>query len=240
MINKIRKLIRENRAFQETQVKYLKELEWAQIYHDSIRGQEGIKDLSLNIGRWAGNYTFFYILNRVLKDYKPLNILELGLGESSKFISTYLDTYLANSNHLIIEQDKSWASAFERQFLLSKRSKIEICSIIEKNIHEFPVKIYENLEPKIENDYDLYVVDGPHGSPRFSRYDIVSIVKGISLGHEFVIIFDDYQRQGEKDTFYELQSVFKEKGITIYHETFFGFKEVKIITTEKYKYCCSI
>jgi hypothetical protein len=240
MINKIKRLIKENREFQLTQVKYLKELEWAQIYHDSIRGQEGIKDLSLNIGRWAGNYTFFYILNRVLKDYKPLNILELGLGESSKFISTYLDTSLTKSNHLIIEQDKSWASAFNTQFLLSKRSKIEICPITEKNIHEFPVKIYENLESKIENDYDLYVVDGPHGSPRFSRYDIVSIAKGMSLDHEFIIIFDDYQRQGEKDTFYKLQSVFKEKGITIYHETFFGFKEVKIITTEKYKHCCSI
>ncbi|TXD49112.1 hypothetical protein [Polaribacter sp. IC073] len=240
MINKIKKLIRENRAFQKTQIKHLKELQWGQIYHDSIRGQEGVKDLSLNIGRWAGNYAFFYILNRVLKDNKPLNILELGLGESSKFISTYLDSYLTKSNHLIIEQDKYWASAFKTQFLLSKRSKINICPIIEKNIHEFPVKFYENLESKIEKKYDLYVVDGPHGSPRFSRYDIVSIAKEISLGHEFIIIFDDYQRQGEKDTFYELQSVFKQKGIIIHHETFFGFKDVKIITTEKYKYCCSI
>ncbi|OIQ22727.1 hypothetical protein [Lacinutrix sp. MedPE-SW] len=240
MINKIKKIIKENREFQYSQLKYLKELEWAQIYHDSIRGQEGIKDLSLNIGRWAGNYTFFYILNRVLKDYKPLNVLELGLGESSKFISTYLDFYLTNSNHLIIEQDKSWSSAFKLQFSLSKRSKIEICPIVEKNINEFPVKVYENLESKIQNNYDLYVVDGPHGSPRFSRYDIVSIAKKMSPNHEFIIILDDYQRQGEKDTFYKLQSVFKEKGIIIYHETFFGFKEVKIITTEKYKYCCSI
>lgn len=240
MINKIKKIIKENRAFQQTQVKHLKELEWAQIYHDSIRGQEGIKDLSLNIGRWAGNYTFFYILNRVLKDYKPLNILELGLGESSKFISTYLDFYLTESNHLIIEQDKSWASVFNTNFVLSKRSKIEVCPILEKDINNFPVKVYDDLESKIENKYDLYVIDGPHGSPRFSRYDIVFIAKQISLNHEFIIIFDDYHRQGEKDTFYKLQDVFKERGIKIYHETFYGLKEVKIIATEKYKNCCSI
>ncbi|AUC82085.1 hypothetical protein [Lacinutrix sp. Bg11-31] len=240
MINKIKRLVKENREFQQSQIKYLKELEWAQVYHDSIRGQKAIENLPLNIGRWAGNYTFFYILNRVLKDNKPLSILEMGLGESSKFISTYLDSNLTKSTHLIIEQDKSWASTFESQFLLSKRSKIEICPIVERDVKNFQVKVYENFKSIIENNYDLYVVDGPHGSPRFSRYDIVYAAKKMDKNQQFIIILDDYQRQGEKDTFYELQSVFKQKGITIFYQTYFGAKEVKVITTEKYKHCCSM
>jgi hypothetical protein len=78
MIKKIKQLIKENREFNRQRISHLKEIEWAHIYHDSIRGIEWIQGLSLNIGRWAGNYSFFYVLNRILMDYKPKNILELG------------------------------------------------------------------------------------------------------------------------------------------------------------------
>ena len=44
---------------------HTKEIEWAHIYHDSIRGKKPIEELGLNIGRWAGNYSFFYVLNRI-------------------------------------------------------------------------------------------------------------------------------------------------------------------------------
>lgn len=240
MFKKLRRIVRENREFQNSQIKYLKELEWAQIYHDSIRGHKDIENLPINIGRWAGNYSFFYVLNRVLKDFKPSHILEMGLGESSKFISTYLDSYLKQSTHLIIEQDKDWTSAFKEKFVLSNRSTIENCALVKTDVMGFPVNRYENFSDKIENNYDLYVVDGPHGSLRYSRYDIVSAVKKMNNNNQFIIILDDYNRQGEKDTFYELQSVFKTKGIVIYHETYFGVKAVKIIASEKYKHCCSI
>ena len=91
MISKIKSLIRENRARQKKILSQTRELEWAHIFHDSIRGKECLQNLPLNIGRWAGNYSLFYLLNRILMDYKPKSILEFGLGESSKFISTYLE-----------------------------------------------------------------------------------------------------------------------------------------------------
>ena len=83
-----------------------------------------LENLPLNIGRWAGNYSFFYALHRILKDGQPTSILELGLGESSKFISTYLDNHLLSSFHTIIEQDISWMNNFKNTFHLSPRSQI--------------------------------------------------------------------------------------------------------------------
>ena len=110
MIKKIKSLINDFRENNKNIISLLqlnhiqsKELEWAHIYHDSIRGKKHIENLSLNIGRWAGNYSFFYVLNRILNDYKPEKILDLGLGESSKLISTYLEHYLPNSTHTIVE-----------------------------------------------------------------------------------------------------------------------------------------
>jgi hypothetical protein len=90
MISKIKALIKENRNNHLMNSMLLKDLEWANIYRDSIRGKEWLEKLPLNVGRAAVNYNFFYVLNRILNDYKPNRILEFGLGESSKFISTYI------------------------------------------------------------------------------------------------------------------------------------------------------
>ena len=93
-------------------IAYLKELHWAHIYHDSIRGKVWLENQPLNIGRWAGNYAFFYLLNRILSDVKPKSILEFGLGESTKFISCFLKNELTETKHIVVENDKKWIEFF--------------------------------------------------------------------------------------------------------------------------------
>jgi hypothetical protein len=240
MIKKIKQLIKENREFNRQRISHLKEIEWAHIYHDSIRGIEWIQGLSLNIGRWAGNYSFFYVLNRILMDYKPKNILELGLGESSKFISTYLDNYLLDSNHLIIEQNELWSDKFQNEFKLSNRSKIVCCPLESKKINGFEVNSYSNFIDKIPEKYDLYVIDGPLGSEHFSRYEIIGLAESFNKNDEFVIIFDDFNRVGEKETFKELKSILKRNNVKYYTYEYTGNKSVKVLVTKKYKYAISL
>ena len=43
---------------------------WAQKFHDSIRGLKEVSEVSYFIGNWAGNYTFFYLLSRLLQEFK--------------------------------------------------------------------------------------------------------------------------------------------------------------------------
>jgi hypothetical protein len=81
MLKKIKNLIQENIKFHKASQAGLNELYWANVYHDSIRGKKELENLGLNIGRWAGNYTFFYVLNRILNDYQPKKIIEFGLGK---------------------------------------------------------------------------------------------------------------------------------------------------------------
>ncbi len=217
-----------------------KELEWAHIYHDSIRDKEFLKTLSLNIGRWAGNYSFFYVLNRILNDFKPKDILEFGLGESSKVISTYLDHYLTESNHTVIEQDDSWKNHFNNRFKLSSRSSIQILPLQKKNVKGFETNGYKNIEEYIKKKYDLYLIDGPFGSRNFSRYDIVNIVKKLNKNDEFVIILDDFDREGEKQTFNDLVELFKVKEIEIYYGSYEGTKSVAVLGTKKYQFVQSL
>jgi hypothetical protein len=216
------------------------EVEWANIYHDSIRGKEWVEKLPINIGRWAGNYSFFYILNRILSDYKPKRILELGLGESSKFISAYLDNYLSESTHHIVEHDSSWIEYFNNNYKLSKSSNILITPLIVKEINGFKSNYYSDLNSVINGTYDLYIIDGPYGSNRFSRYNIISLIENLSIHDDFIIIMDDTHRVGENDTVNDLMICLKNKNIKFYKGEYNGCKSQTVITSSKYQYAISL
>jgi len=235
MFKKIKLLIQENREFHNKELLQLNELEWAHIYHDSIRGKTWLENLPLNIGRWAGNYSFFYVLNRVLNDFQPKHILEFGLGESSKFVTAFLENKLINSSHLIIEHDENWYKSFKNNFDLSERTTVEICPLSKRNVLNYEVNTYLGLKNVVKQKFDLYIIDGPFGSFHYSRYDIVELAKEFKINDEFIIIIDDYQRKGEKETVQKLFELFKKKSIPIYSGEYSGNKSVKVLATRKFK-----
>ena len=240
MINRIKQLIKENKERQKKIIAQNEELLWASIFHDSIKGKKGIENLDINIGRWAGSYSFFYVLNRILNDYQPKKIIEFGLGESSKFISTYLDNYLWNSEHLIIEQDDNWKILFENKFNLCTRSSVIVLPLIKKKYKGFEYNGYEQIENTVDSKFDLYIIDGPFGSPNYSRFDVYRLAEKLTVEDDFIILIDDYDRIGEKETTEELLSMFKAKNIPVYTAIYKGLKSVKVIGTDKYKYIKSL
>lgn len=247
MINKIKLLINEFRVNDRKIYSKLidlenqgRELEWAHIYHDSIRGKKWLEELPLNVGRWAGNYSFFYVLNRILMDYKPKSILDLGLGESSKFISSYLDNYLLDTRHTIVEQNEEWINSFQEKVLLSKRSTIVHCPLKEIEIKGFLSNSYDGFREKITEKFDLYIVDGPFGSDRFSRYDIISIVDKLELKDQFIFMLDDTNRKGEQDTLIDILNSLNTMNIKYYLGEYKGAKSVTLIVSENYKFAISM
>jgi hypothetical protein len=52
-------LYKKKKELEYTEKQWLKELDWANVYHDSIRGKSYIENLSLNIGRWLVITLFF-------------------------------------------------------------------------------------------------------------------------------------------------------------------------------------
>ncbi|MBE8727777.1 hypothetical protein [Flavobacterium hungaricum] len=240
MIQKIKNIFRGKQNLQKEIILQNKELEWAHIYHDSIRGKKWLEELPLNIGRWAGNYSFFYVLNRVLNDYKPKSILEFGLGESSKFVMSFIDNTLFETKHIIIEQNEKWKDAFKLNNKVSNNTLIKVCPLEKIEVKGYKTNSYKNLDSEIQEKFDLYIVDGPFGSERFSRYDIVKLAENFKLNDEFIILLDDFNRLGEQDTAKELLQILKEKNIKIYTETYIGIKTVLVIVTEKYRYASSL
>lgn len=240
MFKKIKDYIKAYKNQKKQNTAYLKELNWAHIYHDSIRGNENLQKLSLNVGRWAGNYAFFYVLNRILEDYRPANIIELGLGESTKFIDAFLKEYNSSANHIVIEHDEKWISHFKQNFTLSSSSEIINLKLVTRTIHQYKTLGYDFTEELLNRKNDLYVIDGPYGSKRFSRYDICLFLEKISIEDDFIILFDDFHRQGEKDTVSDVETILKGKKVIYHMNVYKGVKDVCIIVSEKYKYISTL
>jgi hypothetical protein len=216
------------------------ELVWAHVYHDSIRGKEFLEKLPLNIGRWAGNYTFFYILSRALMEYRPLKIIEFGLGESTKMISAYMENELLDSQHLVIEQNEDWLNNFLTRFRLSERTTVEILPQIKVDYEGEFINAYKGIEKFTKNKYDLFVIDGPLKSEVISRIDIFGFLENAEHSDQFIIILDDCQRKGEQRTFEAICEILNDKDIIYTKNKFRGNKTVGVIATEEYKWITSI
>ncbi|AXO81598.1 hypothetical protein DZC78_14775 [Olleya aquimaris] len=227
-------LIKDNRERHKRTEKLTNEVIWANVFHDSIRGVDCLNNLSINVGRWAGNYSFFYILKRILFDVKPQSILELGLGESSKFISTLIKNDIINASHVIIEHDREWINRFNTNFSLSNQSKIINLQTANKSIFNKEYLGYVDIE-NITNDFSLYIIDGPFGSKNYSRFDIVNLAKQFNEKKEFIIIIDDYNRNGEKETAQELLKVLEENNIAVKSKNYDGIKSQLVIATKAFE-----
>ena len=237
MINKIKQRLLSLEQTQNLIAASTREVEWAHIYHDSIRGYDFLEKVPIYPGRWAAGYSLLYVLVRVLSVYKPAKILEFGLGESSKIISLFIDNELRDTNHLILEQSDGWIEAFNERFSLSKQSKIMHLPLEQTKLNGEEVNRYEGFKQAITETYDLYVVDGPHGSWRYSRYDIVTAAELFTKDSQFIIIIDDTNRVGEKDTVIELGKLFDRKKIKYYQGDYQGAKSQTVIASEQYQFC---
>lgn len=240
MLNKLKSIVTEFRNRDLQQIKQLRELEWAQIYHDSIRGNKALEHLPLNVGRWAGNYSFFYVLNRILADVQPKRILEMGLGESSKFISAHISEGLLNAEHVIIEHDPNWIDNFSKRFTLSEKSKVITLELEQKEKEGAKYNGYKGIEEVAIDSFDLYIVDGPFGTPRFSRFDITHFVQHIKPDQAFILILDDHDREGEKETAKNIFRLLESQNVAYCEGRYLGAKEQLIITSPNFKFLTSL
>ncbi len=215
------------------------EIYWSNVFNNSISDSSWLINKSFNPGRWAAGYPMLYILFRVYDMVKPHNIIEFGLGESSKITYQY-NQHFKDSKYLIIEQDNEWLDFFSSQIFNVKKNT-SILKIKEQKVHDNMSKVYENLQSvTLDNKYDLIIVDGPHGSLHYSRYQIVDLIKSNNLADDFIIIIDDYDRNGEKETVNEIFNLFKNNNINYVYGIYTGIKETIIICSEKFKFLASL
>lgn len=216
------------------------EIVWAKVWDDTQKGIKWIEDLpSISPGRWAVGYNYIYVLTRILNDGKPHKILDLGLGISSTIISHYCSKN-TEMIHDIVEQDIDWSNFYKNNKEISQFTTIHILECLEKEYKGNIINYYNAFESVVNNKkYDLISIDGPKGSDRFSRRDIVDYIPEI-LAEDFIILMDDTNRIGEKDTIEEIKNKLESNNIEFYEGTYESVKNCNVIASKNNRFFCSL
>lgn len=210
---------------------------YAMIFNDTIKNSEWFEDTSLSLSSWAIGYPFAYILFKVLDEIKPQNILEMGLGQSSKIINQYVK-HSKNVKYDIVEHNEEWIEFLKKNIAMEN---IHLLKSYTRKYNDSEFNAYLNFSDEFKNyRFDLISIDGPvGGGEKFSRMDIIDLIPNC-LKETFVIILDDYERKGEKGTVELLEKKLTQNNIEFSRGFYRGKKDVYICTSKNLDFLCHI
>jgi tRNA(Met) C34 N-acetyltransferase TmcA len=207
------------------------EINNAQLFSRSIGSCEWLTYRSFSPGNYAMDNGALYTVYSILNNMKPDNILEFGLGESSKLVHQFSRYY--NTYAITIEHDKDWADFFIKGIPNDIKPN---CSI-----HDLQFGKYNNLGSVLNKKYDFIIVDGPFGSKHHSRSQIIDVVVNGGLTKTFCILMHDTERIGEQETFIKVCDILEDHKITYHIAHYFaGIRQHSIICSENLKYLTTL
>lgn len=147
----------------------------------------------------AANYSLLYLILRTITELRPARTLELGAGQSTLL----LDTILADGQECVsMETDEMWAEK------LAAHVRHQV-------LHSSVTNGRYDLRP--EGKFNFVIVDGPIGTKRHSRQSALPILRD-QLADDFLVIFDDSERRGERDTIEDfLRAEPRVSGVSVLH-----------------------
>lgn len=222
------------------------ELIFANVFHDTIKGSSWLPDdFPLSPGRGALGYPALYVLYRVLNEFHPQQILEMGMGQSTKMIGLYNHKH-TSCRHQVVEHDSKWIAFFRNHFTLPATTEIVTLPIIDIPLQidgvSHNVTIYQEFPDHFQGQaFDFICIDGPYGfrSPQYSRVDIITILPEC-LKSSFVILLDDCDRTGERNTLQLICHTLEEHGIAYDSNIYWGEKGTGIVVSRDLSFLCTL
>ena len=212
----------------------LKELNYAHLLHDGMKESSWLKNRTFDLHNWAANYSFIYLLFRILDKMEPRNILEFGLGQTTKLTTQYIAYKNPEAYLNVCEHSRDWIKIYQQE--LPEHGHIHI-NHLDLEYFEYRCKRNDKyaglLELVGDQKFDLIIVDGPVGGGKsLPRSNVVDLIRHGNLAEDFVIIFDDAERVGEQATIERAQDALRAESIA--YETFerFGIKRQAYIVSK--------
>ena len=220
------------------------ELKYAFVFNDTIKSSEWLKEKDFSLVNSAANYSLMYSLYRILNDAQPKNILELGLGQTTKLTSQYAK-YFDDAKLTVLESDEDWIENFSKNLEISDNTRIVNLDVETFEYNNTINTRFKDIDKIVESEkYDLIIIDAPRGFMKkdgknklldYSRTNIWQLIPS-NLAADFIIIIDDYERKGERNTMDHAKELLKENNKEIFSYTAKGLKTQHAIFTEKYRF----
>lgn len=219
------------------------ELKYGLLFNDIIKDSKWLKNKNFSLINSDSNYSFMYVLYRILDKVKPKNILEFSLGQTTKMTTQYVDSN-KESKLTVIDSNQEWIDLFSDNLILSENVHLAFCDLELFKFESTENYHYKNLSNIVgDNKFDLIIINGPQGFLsgaydvliEYPRSDIWDLIDD-NLNGEFIIIMDNYNRAGEKNTIQELKKLLNKKNILFYTYKVSGLTEQFIICSEQNKF----
>lgn len=243
-MNEIKKQNEANLIILESTCRNSAEGTWAAIFNQTIHkeNKNWLKDVSFSPGRWAVGYQYLYVLYRVLNEVHPQNILELGLGQSTKMIAQYAIAF-PNIIHQVVEHDPQWISFFAQNYKLPRNTKlVRLDREFSPYKEADKVRVFKGFKKHFQGQkFDFISIDAPLGGDmkQYARIDVLQMLPEI-LAENWVIMIDDCNRSGEQHTVKEMEEKLKISGIAYAKGKYSGAKDCVVLAAEKMKFVCSM
>ena len=217
---------------------------WADVFSQiTSTPAKWLKDTSFAPGRWAVGFPFLYAMYRILDEFKPKHILELGLGQSTKMIGQYADFY-PDVAHDVVEHDESWVNFWKASSPSFGNTTVHLLDLVclphPRASHN--VRRYKGFADSFKNGkYDFISVDAPFGYDMkdLSRIDVLDLIPN-SLEKSFAIIVDDCNRSGEQGTVSLIENTLSEANIEFEKGLYRGEKHTVVIASKDSAFLCSM
>lgn len=209
----------------------------ANIFNNLINNSNWVKRRDFIPIKAAADYSLLCILYIILEYFNPQNILELGLGQTSKLTSQYAQNKNKKATVQIIEHDKEWINFFSQQFNTSKNVTVNHLGLETFNYNNSINDKYKNLSDITKNNkYNLIIIDGPiGGGKKYPRTNIINLIPQ-NLAEDFIIILDDAQREGETNTANLIFDSLNQNNIKYFSQKRQASKKQLIIASESCKF----
>jgi hypothetical protein len=217
---------------------------WLASYHLEAMYHRCFLDLKQHLGITtpfypvgsAANASLLYVVARAVSSLPITAVCELGCGQTTRLF----DALAVGRPHLRVtslEEDEFWAREIGSQ--IQARTQITILrrTLTEQMVRGRAKTFYDIRNALEGRTFDFLLVDGPAGERRHSRWGSLSLIDQ-HLGPEFLIVFDDAERAGERDTYLEAQSLLRQKGIRFYTALVQGRKSQFVMASAGMRGAC--
>ena len=169
--------------------------------------------------------------------------MELGLGQITKMTTQYA---LSNkkSKLTVIDNNQDWIDIFSNSLMLSENTQMSFCDL---EVFEHDSSLYSRyngvLDIVKDNKFDLIIINGPQGffscaedvSMECSKTNILDLIDN-NLNDEFIVIMNDYNRVGEKNTVEKVKKLLNNNNKMFHTYNVGGLTEQFIICTVQNKF----
>jgi hypothetical protein len=185
----------------------------------------GIRNDFYPLGGAAG-YSLMYLLVRLLTENRFHSIVEFGSGQSTILVDRLrADTFA----HVAYEDDAAWHAVTSPKLT---RCEYRLCPLEERTIDGVTCQAYSGVAPVA---FDLMLVDGPRGVSQYSRFGCVESIRAKATA-DFVIVFDDSDRPGEKQTIAHVERLLAERGIAYKRRDFGGRNKHAVLAAGRFEH----